>query len=168
MIKHIRNHPVDHKKWYTRFMDECDWSFTGRTGMPDEPFTHWSYSPSEAGCVNDELMLGLWEEIEPHLPFKLKIRNGFANLYNHGDSSWVHTDPSDYTVVCFLNPEWDKNWDGLLIFLTEDEKQIKFACFPEGGTFVVFESKIPHKPVAVSREARVPRLGITYQCEFIA
>ena len=168
MIKHIRNHPIDHEKWYPRFMNECEWKFEGKSGIPEEPFTHWTYRVAGPEIKKDYLVQGLWEDIEPNLPLKLKPRSVFANLYNHGDSSWVHPDPHDYSVVCFLNPEWDKNWDGLLIFLTEDEKQIKFACFPEGGTYVLFESYIPHKPVAVSREAKVPRLAVTYQCEFIA
>ena len=147
MIKHIRNHPIDHEKWYPRFMNECEWKFEGKSGIPEDPFPHWTYRVAGPEIKKDYLVQG---------------------VYNHGDSSWVHPDPHDYSVVCFLNPEWDKNWDGLLIFLTEDEKQIKFACFPEGGTYVLFESNIPHKPVAVSREAKVPRLAVTYQCEFIA
>ncbi len=97
----------------------------------------------------------------------MQIERVIANLFAHGDSSWLHKDcESDnaWTIILYLNEAWDPNWHGgTVLFNTSQEPITYFA--PTPGKFVLFKSNLMHGPVPVSREAPYPRFGLTFQCK---
>ena len=152
------------KTWYHSMMNEIDWRFQGWAGDPREPYRHWASYPEIGGLIKE-----IWKAINYSLTedgFNLTPTRAIANLYAHGDSSWLHTDcdkPSAWTVICFLNEYWDIKWGGDFVLVENNEILKAFA--PTPGKFVAFRSNILHAARPVSREAPIPRLGLAFQCD---
>jgi Rps23 Pro-64 3,4-dihydroxylase Tpa1-like proline 4-hydroxylase len=95
----------------------------------------------------------------------LKPERLLLNVYNHGDSSWLHTDtdkPGYWTAILFMNEYWDINWGGDFVLVKDNEIYKSFA--PTPGKFVVFRADILHGARPVSREAQFPRMALAMQC----
>ena len=89
----------------------------------------------------------------------------YVNAFNHGDNTWGHTDWYDYTVIVYINPEWDSQiMGGETLFFDDDYKFIRAAVAPTPGNVVVFKGEIPHKAGVVSRDTTIARYGIVFQC----
>lgn len=147
------------RAWSTEILENTPWTFSGWTGMPQEPYRHWSYL-----APLDGLFLQIWNCLKPSFPY-LKPDRILVNAYNHGDSSWVHKDSektSDRTVLLFLNDYWDVNWGGEFA-LFENDDLIK-AFTPKPGRYICFPSNVAHAARPVSREAAYPRIAIAFQC----
>lgn len=151
------------KTWGEWVQKHTPWEFVGWSGEPREPYRHWAAYPPFA----DEYKK-IWDGIKPTLEedgLFLKPERLVANLFNHGDSCWLHRDcdsPTDWTVIIYLNAVWDINWGGGTILVENNEVTKYFAATP--GKIVAFKSNALHGPVPVSREAPFPRLGLTFQC----
>jgi len=152
------------KTWSRKLMNNADWKFIGWTGNAKEPLRHWASYPELEGVLKD-----LWEFINASFiedGVFLKPQRTILNLYNHGDSSWMHVDsedPDDWTAIVFLNEHWDINWGGDFSLVEGSEILQSFA--PTPGKFVLFKSNILHGARPVSREAPYPRFGVAFQCK---
>jgi hypothetical protein len=151
-------------QWSRTLLEGADWKPIGQAGHPGEPYRHWASYPPMQGIVKQ-----LWDFINESLKedgFTLTPERTIMNLYNHGDSSWIHVDsekPDDYTVIVFLNENWSRNWGGDFCLFSGNEILHSFAATP--GKFVVFKSNIEHGARPVSREAPFSRFGVAFQCK---
>lgn len=166
LYKEYRNEiPLNTLKSFSRdLLDGAHWQHIGWTGNAREPYRHWASYPNMEGTVKK-----LWDFVNDSLildGLSLKPQRTILNLFDHGDSSWIHhdsEDPKDYTVVVFLNEHWDINWGGDFVLISGNEIIQAFA--PTPGKFVVFQSNILHGARPVSREAPYPRFGVAFQCK---
>lgn len=145
------------------------WKHNGKTGLEDEPFRHWAINDADF-LKNDDFVNKMWSKVNDqlkHQGYNLERKKTLLNRYDFGDSSWAHTDTHDYTIILYLNPFWNVNWGGETLFFAESKDKILYAVYPKGGTFVLFSGKILHKPNSPSREAIIPRIGLTFQCDVI-
>ncbi len=153
------------KAWSRQLEEQAKWSYSGWTGEAKEPLRHWSYV---ADYESVGLFREIWTAIDAGLRtdgFKLRPQRILANLFGHGDSSWLHKDSQlsrDWTVILYMNDFWDINWGGDTILVQDDE--ILHACASTPGKMFLFRSDLLHAARPVSREAPYPRLGLTYQC----
>lgn len=151
------------RTWGSVLQKNLPWSYMGWSGEPKEPYRHWACYPELSGEVKK-----IWEAINVSFKedgFNLVPNHIIANLFNHGDSSWLHKDndsDTSWTVILYLNDFWDLNWGGETI-LVEDNEILK-AFSPTPGKFILFKSNMVHGPRPVSREAPYPRFGLTFQC----
>lgn len=153
------------RTWSRQLEEQIEWSYTGWTGEAKEPLRHWSHV-----CDFESIgLLGeIWSSIDHGLRedgFNLRPQRILANLFAHGDSSWIHTDSknsADWTAILYLNDYWDINWGGDTVLIEDNE--ILHACAPTPGKVFLFRSDILHGARPVSREAPYPRFGLTYQC----
>lgn len=151
------------KTWSSKLLEAAEWSRIGWTGNPGEPHRHWAAYPRHEG-----LLAQIWEFISESLQkdgIFVKPDRIILNLYDHGDSSWMHKDSDDkesWTVVLFLNEYWDINWGGDFALVENNEIIQSFA--PTPGKFVAFRANILHGARPVSREAPIPRFGVAFQC----
>jgi hypothetical protein len=151
------------KAWREEILATARFEHTGWTGAPKEPYRHWCYTPNYEGvfvrifeCLNESFK----EE-----GLKLKPERLLLNVYNHGDSSWLHIDtdkPGYWTAILFMNEYWDVNWGGDFVLVKDSEIYKSFA--PTPGKFVLFQSNILHGARPVSREAQFPRAALAIQC----
>jgi hypothetical protein len=151
--------------WSRALMRNARWKPIGWTGNAAEPYRHWASYPELEGVTNS-----LWEFINHSIQedgVTIKPDRVILNLYNHGDSSWLHRDsedPNDWTVIVFMNEHWNINWGGDFALARDNELLASFA--PTPGKFVLFKSNILHGARPVSREAPYPRFGVAFQCKY--
>ena len=152
------------KSWSSTLMKELPWEYVGWSGAPKEPYRHWAAYPEFSG-----IFLAIWDALNYSFEedgFNLQVERVIANLFAHGDSSWLHTDCKEenaWTVILYLNEAWDLNWGGETILAENNEVIKSFA--PTPGKFIIFKSNVLHGPRPVSREAPYPRMGLTFQCK---
>jgi hypothetical protein len=149
--------------WRRLIMETARFQPTGWTGLSKEPYRHWAYYPEYEGVYKQmfECMNHSFKEDS----FNLKPERIIVNMYNHGDSSWLHTDGDDskyWTAILFMNEYWDLNWGGDFVLVENNE--ILKAVAPTPGKFVLFRGNILHGARPVSREAEFARMGVAFQC----
>ena len=152
------------KVWRDQILATTSFKPIGWSGLPREPYRHWASYPeyddlykSIFGCMNYSFK----ED-----GFSIKPDRVIVNMYNHGDSSWLHTDGGDntcWTAILFMNEYWDPNWGGDFV-MVDHEGEILHACAPTPGKFILFKGNILHGARPVSREAQFPRMGVAFQC----
>lgn len=150
------------KTWHDELMVSARWQHVGWSGPAKEPYRHWAFYPDFEG-----LLVNIWDCM--NFSFKedglnIKPDRVIMNLYNHGDSSWLHTDTDEpsWTAMIYLNYHWDINWGGDTVLIKDNEILKAFAATP--GKFVIFRGNLLHGARPVSREAPYPRFGIAFQC----
>lgn len=151
------------KAWREVILAHEKFQPSGWTGLPREPYRHWAAYPEYSG-VYKEIFECLNESLEAD-GFKLKPFKLIVNMYNHGDSSWLHKDGEEdnlWTVLLFMNESWDINWGGDFVLVKDNE--IYKAVAPTPGNFVLFQANILHAARPVSREAQFARMGLAIQC----
>lgn len=152
------------RSWEDELTNSTKWTFSGWSGITKEPYRHWSSYGELVGPIKD-----IWDCM--NYSFKedglnLKPSRIILNLFNFGDSSWIHTDnetPDAWTVIIYLNSFWDINWGGDTVLVDGDEIIKTFN--PTPGKFVAFKSNIEHGARPVSREASYPRFAIAFHCK---
>lgn len=151
------------KVWREAILATAKFEHSGWTGAPKEPYRHWCYTPEYDGLYKN--IFECLNESFKEDGFSLKPERLLLNVYNHGDSSWLHTDNEDnncWTVLLFLNEYWDLNWGGDFALVKDNEIYKAFA--PTPGKFILFKGNILHGARPVSREAEFPRMALAIQC----
>ena len=154
------------RTWSKQLEEQAKWSYSGWTGEAKEPLRHWAYVTD---YESSGLLREIWTAIHAGLAEdgfgRLYPQRVLANLFAHGDSSWIHKDSeksSDWTVILYLNDYWDINWGGDTVIVENNE--ILHCCAPTPGKLFLFRSDLLHGARPVSREALFPRFGLTFQC----
>ena len=152
------------RSWNELLLKNINWEYVGWSGAAKEPYRHWASYPDFKGTF-----VNIWDTLNYSFKddgFNLKVDRVIANLFSHGDSSWIHRDCEEtnaWTVILYLNDSWDINWGGETILT--DGKEILKSFAPNPGKFIIFKSNVLHGPRPVSREAPYPRFGLTFQCK---
>jgi hypothetical protein len=151
------------KAWREEILSTAKFEHNGWTGAPKEPYRHWCYAPEYEGIYKK--IFECLSESTKEDGLNLVPERLLLNVYNHGDSSWLHTDTDKsgyWTMIFFLNDYWDINWCGDFVLIKDNEIYKSFA--PTPAKFVVFEANILHGARPVSREAEFPRMALAIQC----
>lgn len=152
------------KVWRDQVLATAHFQPIGWTGLPKEPYRHWAAYPK-----NDELYKSIFECMNYSFKedgFNLKPERTIVNMYNHGDSSWLHTDSEEgicWTAILFMNEYWNSNWGGDFV-MVDSNGEILHAAAPTPGKFILFRGDILHGARPVSREAQFARMGVAFQC----
>ena len=151
------------KSWRDKVLATAHFQPIGWTGIPKEPYRHWAAYPEYTelykeifDCMNYSFKID---------GFRLKPDRVIINMYNHGDSSWLHRDREEndsWTLILFMNEHWNINWGGDFVLVKDDE--IYKATAPTPGKFILFRGNILHRARPVSREAEFARMGLAIQC----
>ena len=82
-------------------------------------------------------------ELEPDLVVDRVIING----QTQGMHSGVHRDnldPRSRTLLLYLNPQWNPEWQGYTVFFGEDRQEIQ-RILPEPGKMLVYDGSMLHQ-----------------------
>lgn len=151
------------KAWRESILSTAQMKFEGWTGSSREPYRHWCCYPDFEGVYKD-----IFECLNYSFKdegFDLSVDRLILNMYNHGDSSWLHHDctkDTAWTAILFLNEFWKNDWAGDFVIAKDEE--IAYATFPTPGKFVLFKGTLIHGARPVSREAEFPRMALALQC----
>jgi len=109
-------------------------------------------------------------DLEPFQKFKGRPAKGYINICTTTDSDRIHTDGvvdgKGTDVILYMpNLNWELEWQGMLMFTSEDKKSIKQMVEYVPGRFVVFNGAQPHKVCPPSTLAPTFRFTIAIKFE---
>lgn len=88
------------------------------------------------------------DEIKQICSFKYEnMVHAMVNLCTPSDRFHTHVDTFNepgWTVLYYLNTEWDPEWGGDTVFFDETGKSFELVSQYKPGRIVVFDSRIPH------------------------
>lgn len=163
-IEYKNNLPINTvKAWREQILSIAEFKPVGWTGNPLEPYRHWACYPEKSGVYSS--IFDCLNEFFKDDGFNLKLDRLILNMYDHGDSSWLHEDSKEnnaWTCLLFLNEFWNINWGGDFVLVENDD--IIYSTIATPGKFILFKSDIHHAARPVSREAAFPRMALAMQC----
>jgi len=120
------------------------------------------YNPGFSGyftCLFENINFNFFKKYGFTLPNKIKR----IHLGSKNDSSLTefHCDTNNsnaYTIVGFLTPEWDLQWEGALFI---ENKKFEF----EPGKFIIFKSNLRHNGIGVNKKIPFWRITLNYVIE---
>lgn len=152
------------KTWRDSILESAKFQQVGWTGNNKEPYRHWAAYPNMSDTIYKEIFDCMNISAKED-GFNLHPCRAIVNMYNHGDSSWLHSDSSTedaWTLLLFMNEYWDINWGG--DFILSENNEILKAVAPTPGKFILFKANILHAGRPVSREAQFSRMALAIQC----
>lgn len=101
------------------------------------------------------------EELFPARPvFLARVH---CNNQPYGDLQRPHVDiPQGVTALYFANAEWQRDWQGELIFYDRNDEPLQ-AVAPRPGRVVIFPGDLLHRGGVPSRVCFQPRLSVAFK-----
>ena len=115
-------------------------------------------SPEE---LENSKILPALEKISNHLKKDLYLGYHYINHYTLNTNVSKHTDSSmsgHYTILIFPNKYWESTWGGEITFYEKNSIHKMIDFLP--GRVLVFDSRIAHKVLPITRNARRDRYSI--------
>ena len=102
--------------------------------------------------INPDIFLehyaNFWVRLEKEMGFKLDLLDAYINFSNAHTVTLTHYDSFEddfFTVLIFVNQEWNKDWAGYTAFFKEmDKNEFILVEVPEYRKMIIFKSSIPH------------------------
>jgi hypothetical protein len=120
----------------------------------------------------------LWEDFKNHFPtLDVHPYSVYANLHTFGTEGFPHQDSTEdsCTVITYLNRFWDVRWGGATAFYdkmgsfeTEDwpqQAEYKRVVVPKANRVIIFDSRIPHGVIPLSRIFTGARITLMYKID---
>jgi hypothetical protein len=106
-------------------------------------------------------VLPLWETAFHKYDFKstydvLEYKRVYLNAHTHGIEPHQHTDDGDFTMIYYPRLDWEKDLGG---GTRVDEDLVPYV----GNRLIVFNAKIPHQAMPVSRQCYELRSVIVFK-----
>ncbi|HEY2859630.1 MAG TPA: 2OG-Fe(II) oxygenase [Terracidiphilus sp.] len=153
-------------------------SYGIRSNSRTDPHGHWSRRFVAAGHSNladvEYLLEGIEEFAALHAAWHFiqhtRLKDGvllrcYLNGYTYGTDGYFHSDsirPDEQTVILFMNPKWDPDWAGEMVFLDEHREIIR-SVLPRRNRAVIFPSHLLHAGRGVSRKCVVLRQTLVFK-----
>ena len=121
-------------------------------------------------CGNDEneviqngfdFVLPLWNAAFYKYDFKNTYdvetyKRIYLNSHTHGIEPHEHTDDGDFTMIYYPRLDWERDWGG---GTRVDEDLVPYV----GNRLIVFNAKIPHQAMPVSRQCYELRTVVVFK-----
>jgi hypothetical protein len=108
----------------------------------------------------------LWEGVKTALSFEeneYRIHTIYLNAQSVGNESPMHTDSGDLSIIYYTNPNWKLEWDGGTTFYNQERTDSIGSAAYKPGRFVAYDSKIPHRPNAISMYSNELRVVVVFK-----
>jgi hypothetical protein len=160
---------------YRRFRFSYYWA-----GNVKSPLNHWHHSIADGGLhgVDDvadkfynkpgyDLESQVWDVIKRDIIVEpCKLLRCYVNAYTFGTEGAMHTDSNregEYTVMLYLNREWQMNWAGETVILDKDGTDIQQAVVPRFRRIVKFPCNRLHAARPISKTCNELREVLVYK-----
>lgn len=158
--------------------DNPIWEF-GRATDPDEDketaILFWQASMMRSHWCTEVLwyeILSKLAEVAPDTEkYNFKVTDVVCGGKTFGQDGSIHTDKDfqfseegdGFMTVCFFpNEAWNPEWGGEFQFF-DDEGNVIATYYPNPNTCLVFDSNIPHRGLAPTRQCNKLRKCLTYK-----
>jgi hypothetical protein len=144
-------------------------------GFGIEDGSHVWYADMIKNRWNEVLLQDAIDKLELLAPetkkYNFKSLDAYAVARTFGLDGNIHVDKEfefsskgdGYMTFCYFpTDEWQPEWGGELQFF-DDEGNVIASYYPKPNTCVVFDSNIPHRGLAPSRDCKVVRKHLTFK-----
>lgn len=157
-------------------VNDLQWGFYGRSSsaMAEWHLNHPIYGGNTKALKN-------FNELHPQLRFVLnKLSKDYNclihpydiyfNAYRFGNEMDIHTDKCtrpgfNRTIIIYLTDDWLPQWHGETVFYDDKTEDVIKSVLPYPNSAVIFDSRIPHSSVPISKFCVEKRIILVYQCE---
>tara|TARA_R100000455_G_C6220746_1_gene85294 strand:- start:168 stop:728 length:561 start_codon:yes stop_codon:yes gene_type:complete len=169
---------LDYDEFYNlqRQKTDMSWKFHGRASAS---MKEWHLNNPVYGGVKNPITdyTMLPEILRPPLiklsnKYNVLIRpyDIYYNAYKFGNEMEIHTDKItkpgfNRTIILYLTDEWSPEWHGETVLYDDKKETIRKAVIPYPNSVLVFDSRIPHSSVPISKFCLENRVILVYQCE---
>jgi hypothetical protein len=155
---------INHEKLQkcNAWLDKANWSY-GWHSNKKVPFGHWNADIAKTSADNStdisaripKEFLEVWKDINKAF-FKEEavLIRCYSNKQTFGTEGYIHIDTKrkqDFTVIVYMNEEWDADWGGETTFYNDDKTEIIDAILPRYSRVVAFPGTIHHCARSVTR-----------------
>jgi Rps23 Pro-64 3,4-dihydroxylase Tpa1-like proline 4-hydroxylase len=158
------------------FAKELSWTFTGRASstMAEWNLNKPIYSADKEPLTNYDLILPIYrialDKLNKQYNVFIKPYDIYFNAYKFGNEMEIHTDKItkpgfNRTIIIYLTDDWLTKFHGETVFYDEKQQDIRKAVIPYSNSVVIFDSRIPHSSVPISKFCLENRIILVYQCE---
>ncbi|BAR14056.1 Predicted proline hydroxylase (EGL-9) [uncultured Mediterranean phage uvMED] len=94
----------------------------------------------------------------------------YFNAYRFGNEMDIHTDKVtkpgfNRTIIFYLTEDWLPQWHGETVFYDDKSEDVIKSVLPYPNSVVIFDSRIPHSSVPISKFCTENRIILVFQCE---
>lgn len=154
-------------KLYGEFRDFKSWKFTGSAGNTNHRKLSIDLQKKEK---IDRILFDKADEILKTYNLKefVKFRRAYASGMTHGTIHNLHVDDGFhnlneiFTIMFYLNKEWDVTFAGETIFYYADNETIQ-SILPKPGRVILFDGAVPHLARDPSRICSELRMVATFK-----
>jgi SM-20-related protein len=173
--------PAEAEEFNRKFFEDSTWSSSWNRGLDPKQEQKWNWHRSvgndaqnmyETDSMLESLPLEikrLWDfadrAIMDNFGVKHNMARYYSNSHTYGLDGSMHDDDGSVTALYYPCKDWDINWDGGTAFYNfERDDIIKYASY-KYNRMVLFNAKIPHKAMPVSRECYELRTSVVFKTE---
>ena len=92
-----------------------------------------------------------------------KFKRVYCNAHTHGIEPHVHTDDGDFTMIYYPILDWQPDWLGGTALWNNEKTEIEKYVNYIGNRLLVFNAKLPHQAMSVSRQCYRLRTCIVFK-----
>ena len=89
----------------------------------------------------------------------------YVNAHTHGIEPHLHHDDGDFTMIYYPRLDWKPEWMGGTAIWNEQKNEIDKYVNYIGNRLFVFDAKLPHQAMAVSRQCYQLRTCVVFKTE---
>lgn len=108
----------------------------------------------------------LWESISEKIleihPVKHKMERLYMNAHTYGQDGYIHTDDGSITAI-YYPFKWNIAHEGGTSFYNEEKNDCIFYSSNKFNRLVLFDAKIPHRAMPVTRDCNELRCVIVFK-----
>tara|TARA_R110000824_G_scaffold218908_3_gene405685 strand:+ start:2746 stop:3312 length:567 start_codon:yes stop_codon:yes gene_type:complete len=155
---------------------KLNWTFTGRASAT---MSEWHLNcPIYGGVKNPIIDYNQLPEVFRPILMKLSKQYNvlirpydvYFNAYKFGNEMEIHTDKItkkgfNRTIIMYLTEDWLPQWHGETVLYDEKKEHIRSAIVPYPNSVLIFDGRIPHTSVPISKFCLENRIILVFQCE---
>ncbi len=158
------------------YSKNINWTFTGRSS---NTMTEWHLNSSIYGGKKnpiedynklESIFRIALNKLSKQYNCFIKPYDIYFNAYKFGNEMDIHTDKTtkngfNRTIVLYLTDDWQPSWHGETVFYDDKCQHIIKSVIPYPNSVIIFDGRIPHSSVPISKFCLENRRILVYQCE---
>ena len=149
-------------------MREMTWSYDYHSDLWQKN-KHW-HRECGRGQIEPEhsFLEPIWETIRHNFQQKYRIDSLiriYCNAHTHGIEPHVHSDDGDFTMIYYPRLDWKPWWLGGTAIWNQEKNQIEKYVNYIGNRLLVFDAKLFHQAMAVSRQCYELRTCVVFKTQ---
>ena len=135
--------------------------------MKEKLLWHYDYNSSKDGINKHWHILCGHQQLYPEYDFLLPIWETairvYCNGHTHGIEPHLHHDDGDFTMIYYPILDWKPEWLGGTVIWNNKNNEIDKYVNYIGNRLFVFDAKLPHQAMPVSRQCYRLRTCVVFK-----